>query len=166
MSNAATALSVPERFPALLRPLQAGFAGLLWVLFNLLLVWLGAKSQHPGSCSIAAGGVNGALLSIIAVTKVNARLRSGATGLLGGISASAFDTDASLLTKWAGSIHASVDHLLTALSVAGDEKWHDQLESAIVWIVWVTILVVLVSLLVEWASASWRESLANQIGHQ
>jgi hypothetical protein len=166
MSNAATALSVPGSVPAVLRPIEAGFAGLLWVLFNLLLVWLGAKSQHPGSCSIAAGGVNGAVLSIIAVTKVSARLRSGATGLLGGISASAFDKDANLLTKWANSIHVFVDHLMTALSVAGDEKWHDQVESAIVWIVWVTILVVLMSLVAEWASASWRESLTSPSEHR
>ena len=99
MSNLATALpSVSEPAPALRECLQAGFLGLLWVLLNLSLIWLGVKTQHPGSCSIAAGGVDGAVLSIIAVTKVSARLRSGATGLLGGISVSGLRKDASFLT--------------------------------------------------------------------
>ena len=98
MSNVSDALSVPERFPVFLQPLQAGFAGLLWVLFNLSLIWLGVAIQHIGSCSIAAGSVDGAILSTIAVTKVSERLRSGATGLLGGISISGLRKDASFVT--------------------------------------------------------------------
>ena len=159
MSNLAATLSpVTEHAPAFRPPLQAGFMGLFWVLLNILLVWLGAKTQHPGSCSIVAGGVDGAVLSIIAVTRVSARLRSGATGLLGGISVSGLSKDAGLLTTWAHSVHGLVDHALTALNLAADEKWHDQVECAVIWTLWVAILVVLASLVAEWASASWREN--------
>jgi hypothetical protein len=130
--------------------------GLLWVLFNILLVWVGVKTQHAGSCSIAAGGVDGAILSIIAVTKASARLRSGATGLLSGVSVSGLRSDANLLKSWAHSVHGFVDNVLTALNLAVDENWHQEIEHAVIWTLWVAILVVLASLVAEWASTSWR----------
>jgi hypothetical protein len=158
MSTPAGVLSaVRQPAAALTQPLQAGLVGLLWVLFNILLVWLGARTQHPGSCSIAAGGVDGAILSVIAVTKVSARFRSGATGLLGGISMTSLKSDASLLTSCAQTIHSFVDRTLTALNLAVDEGWHDQIEHAVIWTLWVAILVVLASLIAEWASTSWRK---------
>jgi hypothetical protein len=158
MSNLATALSSVRQPAISSQPLQAGVVGLLWVLFNILLVWMGVRTQHPGSCSIAAGGVDGAVLSIIAVTKISARFRSEATGLLGGISISGLRGDVSLLTSWAHSVHGLVDNALLALNLAPDEKWHNEIEHAVIWTLWVAILVVLASLVAEWASTSWREN--------
>jgi len=149
--------SVRQHAAAFPQPLQTGLVGLLWVLFNILLIWLGASTQHPGSCSIAAGGVDGAIISIIAVTKISARFRSGATGLLGGISVSGLRGDANLLTGWAHAAHGVVDRLLDNLNLAVDESWHLEIEHAVIWTLWVAILVVLASLIAEWASISWRE---------
>ncbi|MGB2606887.1 MAG: hypothetical protein WBC78_25010 [Candidatus Sulfotelmatobacter sp.] len=159
MSNVATALSsFPERVPVFLRPLKAGFVGLLWVLVNISLIWLATKTQHAGICSIAAGGVDGSVLSIIAVTKISERLRSAATGLLGGISLSGLRKDVSSLTYWVHSVHGFVDNALTGLNLPLEEKLHEQIECAVIWILWVTVLVVLASLVAEWVSASWQKA--------
>jgi hypothetical protein len=158
MSTLANALSsVRQHAAGFPQPLQTGLLGLLWVLFNILLIWLGAKTQHPGSCSIAAGGVDGAILSIVAVTKASARLRSGATGLLSGISVSGLRGDANLLAGSARSVHGVVDRLLHALNLPIDEIWHSRIEYTVIWTLWVAILVVLASLIAEWASVSWQK---------
>jgi len=158
MSNLATALpSVSQPATSPRQCLLAGFAGVAWVSLNLLLIWAGVKMQHPGGCSILAGTIDGAVLSVIAVTKIGERLRSAATGLLSGISLSGLHKGANMVTRWTHGLHDLLDNALAALNLTVDEKLHTEIESAVIWIVWVAIFVVLAALIAEWASACLRE---------
>ena len=51
-----------------------------------------------------------------------------------------------------------------ALNLAVDENWHQEIEHAVIWTLWVAILVVLASLVAEWASTSWRDNRSIQGG--
>lgn len=162
MSELVTALpSVSGAQPTFRRCVFAGVAGLFWVLVNLLLVWLGVTTGHKVPTSIASGGVNGMVFSVIALTRMGDRFRSAATGLLGGISLSGFRKDATIVRYFANSIRTSVDSAMTGLDLAADAKWHQSLEDYIVWTVWVTIIVVLAALVAEWTTMAWGADTAD-----
>src|SRR5579863_2886142 len=131
-------------------PLMGG----LWVVINVLLVYLGVHVAYALPCCLLAGILNGTLLSVIAVAKASARFQAGATGLLSGLSLSGLRSDGSMLSKATQGVHAFVDQALHALGIDVVEQVHKQIEQQALYIIWTTVVVVLASLIAEWVRTS------------
>ena len=126
--------------------------GWCWVLFNVVLVGLGLRLNHAVVCSIVVGGVDGTVLAVIAVARASARFQAATTGLLGGLSLDKAGKGPNLLSRAADSIHSFVDNILGGIPPdTVHNPLHDQIETAILWIVWTAVFVILASLIVEWA---------------
>lgn len=132
--------------------------GGLWVVVNVLLVYLGLHVAYSLPCSLLAGIVNGTLFSVIAVAKASARFQAGATGLLSGLSLSGLRSDGSMLSKATQGVHTFVDQALHALGFDVAEQVHKQIEQQALYIIWTTVFVVLASLIAEWVRTSREES--------
>ena len=135
-------------------PLMGG----LWVVINVLLLYLGLHVAYALPCCLLAGIVNGTLLSVIAVAKASARFQTGATGLLSGLSLSGLRSDGSMLSKATQGVHVFVDQALHALGIDVVEQVHKQIEQQALYIIWTTVFVVLASLIAEWVRTSREES--------
>jgi hypothetical protein len=128
--------------------------GGLWVATNVLSVFLGTHIAYPLTCSFLAGILNGTILSVIAVAKASERFQAGTTGLLSGLSLSGLRNDGSLLAKAAQGIHSLVDAVLGTMDTPGTVKFHNQIEQQCLYIVWITLFVVMASLVAEWVRTS------------
>ena len=132
--------------------------GGLWVVVNVLLVYLGLHIAYAMPCCLLAGILNGTLFSVIAVAKASARFQAGATGLLSGLSLSSLRSDGSMLSRAAQSLHVFVDQSMHALGFEFTEQVHKQIEQQALYIIWTTVFVVLASLIAEWVRTSRAES--------
>jgi hypothetical protein len=144
--------------PALLLELQAPLLGLAWVLFHVGLGWLGLTMGHPNVCAVAAGALDGTILSMIAVERASESFQAGMTGLLSGLSLDNLAGGQTLITKLAEAIHGVVDGVLESLGGIGDEATHKVIEGAAVEAIWVAITVVLAALIVKCINTSSRSS--------
>lgn len=129
--------------------------GALWVAINVLLVAAGTQA-YPKGCSFAAGIINGAMLSVIAVSRASQRFQAGTTGLLGGLTLSGLRSDGSMIWKATELLHGTVDRILHYLGISGDQ-YHQAIEMESLYIIWTTIVVVLASLVAEWVRQAWDE---------
>lgn len=132
--------------------------GGLWVVVNVLLVYLGLHVTYALPCCLLAGILNGTLFSVIAVAKASARFQAGATGLLSGISLSGLRSDDSMLSRATQGVHTVVDGTLRAIGCNFSEPIHRQVEQQALYIVWTTLFVVLASLIAEWVRTSRAEN--------
>jgi len=142
----------------LLEPLRVALLGWGLVLINMAAVWAGARTGHPMVWSIVVGGVDGALIAMIAVARASAKFQAVITALLGGLSLNQISGDAGFLKTVADSMHHFVDSFVSGFSAdltsAGDEGLHQTIEAAILQIVWTAILVIVTSLILEWTRTS------------
>ena len=125
-------------------------AGVAWVVINVGLGSLGIYVDWPGTCAFFAGLVNGTLVAVAAVAAAGDRFKGGVTGLLGGMTLSAFRKDGSVVWSAMQGVHGVVDSTLQAMGIDVNEKLHDAIEQEALYMVWTMLLVVLASLLVEW----------------
>ena len=132
--------------------------GGLWVVVNVLLVYLGLHVTYALPCCLLAGILNGTLFSVIAVAKASARFQAGATGLLSGISLSGLRSDGSMLWRATQSVHSFVDQALRTFGIEGSEQIHRQIEQQALDVIWTTVFVVLASLVAEWVRTSRAEN--------
>src|SRR5580692_1418718 len=115
-------------------PLMGG----LWVVINVALVYLGLHVTYSLPCSMLAGTLNGALLSVIAVAKASERFQAGVTGFLSGLSLTGLRSDGSALLKATQGLHAFLDQALLSFGIEGTEQLHHQIEQEALYIVWTT----------------------------
>ena len=137
----------------------AALLGLFWVIFNILVVWLGVTYGYSLACPVVAGGVDGAAVAIIAVKKASSRFQAGVTGFLGGLGLNRLESGSTFASKAAEKVHHFVDWLLGVIAPAS-ESVHQQVEEAVLKIVWVAIFVILAALVAEWVRASKAERAA------
>jgi hypothetical protein len=132
-------------------------AGAFWVAANAALVGLGAQIACPIRCAFVAGILDGMILSVIAVAKASARFQASVTGLLGGISLSGLRNDGSMIWKAVHAVHNFVDNCIVG-RVPDPDKFHQDVEQEVLYIIWTAIFVVMASLVVEWVRATRDES--------
>jgi len=162
--NDGIALATPVADPAARRTtvsflefLPPPVLALVWVLFNAGLAWFGESTGHPNPYLVAAGAVDGAILSIIMVNTIGEKFQAGATGLLGGFGLGNLGSadGTSPLSAVASAIHRFVD---TISAFEGSEDLHKDFESATVNAIWVAVFVILAALLVQWAQKTASKS--------
>jgi hypothetical protein len=152
---ATPSMAIPKpAAPEFLLQLQVPLLGLTWVLFHVGLGWLGLAIGRPNLCAVAAGALDGTILSVIAVAKASEGFQAGMTGLLSGISLDSLAGGQTLVTKVAQAIHGFVDSILESFGGMGDEATHKVLQGAAVEGIWIAIIVVLAALIVKWVNTS------------
>jgi ABC-type xylose transport system permease subunit len=154
MSTSAQVRFLSRPVNALPPAVVAALLGLFWVVFNIVVVWLGVTYQHPVVCPVLVGGVDGAAIAVIAVKKASSRFQAGVTGFLGGLGLNQLDTQTSLISKTAEKIHRLVDGLLSTVTENGR---HQEVEDAVLKIIWVAAVVIVAALVAEWVRASKEE---------
>src|ERR1017187_10118589 len=117
-------------------PAWVPLLGGLWVVTNVLLVSLGIATSYPLSCAFAAGVLDGAVISVIAVATASDRFQAGTTGLLSGLSLSGLRSDRSLLALAVDKIHDLADSFLIALNIPTSEELHLKVANSILCIFW------------------------------
>jgi hypothetical protein len=151
-----TALARPVGF--LPESWRVPLMGWLWVLFNILVVALGLRLKHETLCSMIVGGVDGTVISVIAVAKASAKFQAMATGLLSGMGLNKIGSHTNFLTTVADTIHCFVDSFMDGFrqgSCSGtDSPFHLEVQTAVLQIVWTAMFVILASLIAEWARTS------------
>jgi hypothetical protein len=133
---------------------MAALLGLAWVVFNILVVWLGVVYQHPMGCPVVVGGIDGAVIAVIAVKKASSRFQAGTTGFLSGLGLNQLDTRTSIIAKTAEKIHRLLDGMISTVAETG---FHQQIEDAVLRIVWVATFVIIAALVAEWVRESQEE---------
>jgi hypothetical protein len=150
LSNAGV-LRLRETMPP---TLQAPMLGLAWVLVNVGLGWLGLAIGHIGGCLVAAGALDGSVLSVILVTRASEKFQGGIAGAFGGLGLDHLADGQTLIAKTAQGIHAVVDSLLAGMSGTDNEQVHKAIEQAAIQGVWTAIIVVLAALIAKWVQDS------------
>ena len=152
---ATPSMTIPKpAAPAFLLQLHAPLLGLTWVLFHVGLGWLGLAIGHLNICAVAAGALDGTILSVIAVARASESFQAGITGLLSGLTLDNLAGGQTLVTKAGQAIHGVVDSILESLGSIGDESAHKILQGAAVEGIWIVIIVVLAALIVKWVNTS------------
>jgi len=153
--------ALAERAIAISKPAASGRSsvwvpmwGASWVTVNVALFAAGTLVRFPMSCAFLAGIVNGTLLSVIVVAIASERLQGGATGLLGGISLSSFRHDGSMIWKAMQNVHGFIDDAMHNLGIPGNERFHQDVEQELLYMIWTAIIVMMASLVAEWVMAA------------
>jgi hypothetical protein len=129
--------------------------GWLWVFFNVVVIWLGIVYGYSVLASLLAGGIDGTLFAVIAVSKASTRFQAVVTGLLTGLGMNKLNGDASIVTTATIKVHAFVDWMMGEVIVNGpDNPIHAQVQDAVLRIIWVATFVVVASLVAEWIRAA------------
>lgn len=149
--SSAGALRLRGTMPA---TLQAPMLGLAWVLVNVALGWLGLAIGHPGGCMVAAGALDGSVLSVIVVTRTSEKFQGVIAGAFGSLGLDHLADGQTLIAKTAQGIHAVVDSLLAGMSGTDNEQVHKAIEQGAIQAVWTAIIVVLAALIVKWVQDS------------
>src|SRR5437879_1799992 len=137
------ALAPPKSLPVL-NYVRAPLLGLVWVLFNALVVALGIKMHLSIACSIFAGAVDGAIVAVIVVAVASEKFQAGTAGLLSAYGLQNMSAGFAPLKNVAKTFHHTViDTLFT------DGLYHEQIDEAVLWIAVTALLVVLAALVVQ-----------------
>jgi hypothetical protein len=156
---ATPSMTIPKpAAPEFLLQLQAPLLGLTWVLFHVGLGWLGLAIGHLNACAVAAGALDGTILSVIAVARASESFQAGITGLLSGLTLDNLAGGQTLVTKAAQAIHGMVDSILESFGGIGDEATHKVLQGAAIEGIWIAIIVVLAACIVKWVNTSTTSS--------
>lgn len=137
--------------------LQAPMLGLAWALMNVGLGWLGLAVGHVNGCLLAAGALDGSVLSMIVLTWTGEKVQGGIAGAFGGLaSASLLGLDhlAGGQTLIARAAHVVVDSMLAGMVAPGKEYPHAAIEHAAIQGIWTAIIVVLAALVAKWMQDS------------
>jgi hypothetical protein len=131
-------------------PLTAPLLGLAWVALNLVVEWLGLSLGHSTAFSMAIGGIDGMVVSVIVVAKLSQKFQAGMTGLLSGFSVDSAmgGGSSSVVGKVAEGVHVILDNMQL---LPGAELMHAQLQAAVIQGMWTAVVVVVAALLVKWA---------------
>src|SRR3984893_1577998 len=130
--------------------LQAPLLGSAWVLFNIFLVCLGIRVNCPIACSVLAGSLSCTIIAMIAVTMLSHKFQAGVTGLLGGYSFNNLVNGFAPGIQAAANLHHLLDEFLALLPGPHDERFHEAIQDAVMWIVLTVVFVVLAALIVQW----------------
>jgi hypothetical protein len=129
--------------------LTAPVLGLAWVSLNLVVEWMGLSLGHSTAFSMAVGGFDGMVLSVIVVAKLSEKFQAGVTGLLSGFSLdSVMGSGTSVAAKAAQAVHVILDSMQL---LPGAELLHDQLQAAVIQALWTAVVVIVAASLVKWA---------------
>lgn len=135
-------------------PLRLPLLGWSWLLLNILLIWLGIKVGYPLIAAVLTGGMNGTVISVIAVPKLSQKFQASATGFLAGVGLNRLTGEANLLSMAADRLHCFIDDFLDGFDggscAVADNPLHAQIEAAALQVVWTTVFVVLAALIAEW----------------
>lgn len=149
--STAGALRLRGPIPSALQPPMLGLA---WVLLNVGLGWLGMATGHLTGCLVAAGALDGSVLSVIVVTRTSEKFQGGVAGAFGGLGLDHLADGQTLIAKTAQLIHAVVDSLLSGIAGPAEEQAHNAIEQAAIQGIWTAILVVLAALIAKWVQDS------------
>jgi len=143
--------------------LRAPVLGLVWVLSNVVLGWLGLAVGHLCACLVVAGALDGTVVSVIVVTKASDRLQAGIAGAFSGLGLdNVANGGQTLVAKAAQTIHSVVDSLMIGVGGTGNEKVHAEFEQASIQGVWIAVIVVLAALVAKWVQDSGRAAAPKQ----
>ena len=145
--------------------LKAPLLGLALVLLHVGLASLGLAFGRLNVCAMTIGALDGTMLSVIAVARLRGHLQAGITGMLSGVSLDSLANGQTIVTKAAQTIHALVDTVIDSLGYLGDETTHKAIENATIEGIWIAIIVVLATLIVNFMSGASSDPVEPAVNH-
>jgi len=154
MATAMMTIRKQAAWATLLPQLRAPLVGLALVLFHVGLGSLGLAIGRLNICAMTMGALDGTMLSVIAVARLRGHFQAGITGMLSGVSLDSISSGQTIITKAAQTIHSVVDSILGSLGTFGDEPTHKALEAATIEGIWIAVIVVLATLVVNFIASA------------
>lgn len=148
--------------------LQSALLGMAWVLFNILLIFLGYQTGCPITCAIFAGSVDGLIASLIVVAVFSHKFQAGVTGLVSGYGFNNLANGFAPAQQAVKNLHDRFDGFLKALPAVpgGYEELHHHIEISALWIAMTATFVVVAALIVQWIRTGDGTSPAALATHE